>query len=435
MIRVVDAIMGSGKTEAAISYMRENPEKKFIYISPYISEDSRIRTACPQLRFVEPEERYYRKDEEDDEYWRTYEVAKRTKVMHTSQLIEQGENIATTHQAFMYYTKDMLQQIRDQHYTLIIDEDLQAVSMLKMEDKDLSFIEDKLVKNDDGVYRLIDEDYNHGLYYGFARLLMSRELVRVTGDDENGTAVFWSLPPDLIRSFDDVFVLTYLFEGQALYNLLAMNQMPYERIGIRFDKTGYHFDENGSYVPEYTRHLSEVLHIVEDRDMNSIGEKWNALSVSWMKSQREKRDQLQKYIYSFFNYRTRGQSTSKNRLWTTFKNHKKHLSGEGYTRNFLVLNKKASNEYARATHLVYAANIFMHPAFKNFYRKYGLDANEDLYALSTMVQWIWRSAIRNGGEIWVYIPSKRMRDMFKAWIYDVTQMGIASMSNETGGAA
>ena len=33
-----------------------------------------------------------------------------------------------------------------------------------------------------------------------------------------------------------------------------------------------------------------------------------------------------------------------------------------------------------------------------------------------MLQFIWRSAIRDGKEIWIYIPSIRMRTLLKKWI-------------------
>ena len=39
-----------------------------------------------------------------------------------------------------------------------------------------------------------------------------------------------------------------------------------------------------------------------------------------------------------------------------------------------------------------------------------------MYALSTMLQWIWRSAIRRGEEIWLYVPSRRMRTLLKDWM-------------------
>ena len=54
MIRVCDAIMGSGKSSAAITYMNENANERFIYITPYLDEAARIKENCPQLRFVEP---------------------------------------------------------------------------------------------------------------------------------------------------------------------------------------------------------------------------------------------------------------------------------------------------------------------------------------------------------------------------------------------
>ena len=33
-----------------------------------------------------------------------------------------------------------------------------------------------------------------------------------------------------------------------------------------------------------------------------------------------------------------------------------------------------------------------------------------------MLQFIWRSAIRDGEEIWIYIPSIRMRRLLYEWI-------------------
>ena len=49
-IKVCDAIMGSGKSSAAIAYMNEHPQQKFIYITPYLEEAVRIRESCPATR-------------------------------------------------------------------------------------------------------------------------------------------------------------------------------------------------------------------------------------------------------------------------------------------------------------------------------------------------------------------------------------------------
>lgn len=42
--------------------------------------------------------------------------------------------------------------------------------------------------------------------------------------------------------------------------------------------------------------------------------------------------------------------------------------------------------------------------------------DEDLFSLSAFLKWIWRSQIRDGQPIDIYIPSKRMRMLLKVWM-------------------
>ena len=63
----------------------------------------------------------------------------------------------------------------------------------------------------------------------------------------------------------------------------------------------------------------------------------------------------------------------------------------------------------------------MQPNEKQYLIGNGVNVLEDKYALSVMIQWIWRSAIRDGKEVWIYIPSKRMRNLLKDWIEEVEQ--------------
>lgn len=424
MIRVCDAIMGQGKTEAAISYMNEHPNRKFIYITPYLPEATRIRKSCPALGFVEPEEKYlYKEDCEDDEKWRAFEVAKRTKTMHTAELISNGRNVATTHQAFMYYTPEMLRQIRDQHYTLVIDEDLQTVSQFAARVDDLQLgIDGGLLNMQDNIITLTDwgrENYRCGIFYGMVRLLRSRVLEKVADSKTEATMVFWMLTAELLEAFDDVFVLTYLFEGQSLYNMLRMNGMPYEYIGVRHDDDGYHFSDDVTGVPEFARHLKEKIHIEQSDKLNDIGDNRCALSVTWLTQNADKRERLKKNIYNYLHNIAPG--SGEQIMWTTFKRHKTKFAGPGYKKRFVVMNKKATNDYSTANSLVYAANVFMHPAYKAYYAQHGIEVNEDQYALSTMIQWIWRSAIRVGEDIWIYIPSRRMRTLLENWLDDLAR--------------
>ena len=72
---------------------------------------------------------------------------------------------------------------------------------------------------------------------------------------------------------------------------------------------------------------------------------------------------------------------------------------------------------------MYVANLFMNVNEKKFYNLHGIEVDEDMYALSIMVQWIWRSAIRDGNEVYLYIPSRRMRELLIGWIDSVSKGG------------
>ena len=46
----------------------------------------------------------------------------------------------------------------------------------------------------------------------------------------------------------------------------------------------------------------------------------------------------------------------------------------------------------------------------------GVSVDEDTWALSELIQWVFRSAIRENKEINVYIPSERMRNLLVEWL-------------------
>lgn len=56
----------------------------------------------------------------------------------------------------------------------------------------------------------------------------------------------------------------------------------------------------------------------------------------------------------------------------------------------------------------------------SYFKSYGIQFNNDALATSTMVQWLWRSRLRCEQEIWLYLPSSRMRKLLYKWVKDVT---------------
>jgi hypothetical protein len=61
-------------------------------------------------------------------------------------------------------------------------------------------------------------------------------------------------------------------------------------------------------------------------------------------------------------------------------------------------------------------NRFIDPNVGKFFAAKDIHVNEDEFALAEMLQWIWRSCIRDDQPIELYIPSRRMRELLQGWI-------------------
>lgn len=404
MIMVCDCIMGTGKSSAAINYMNAHSDQKFIYITPYLDETERIQNACPQLHFVKP---FIGEDENEVFH---------TKIQHTNQLVEAGANITTTHQAFKRYDQTTLDNIHEKGYTLIIDESVSVLDEFTFNPDDLNVIERAgYVQQENDVYRLTDSSYDGDALKDMFKLLTTRELVRIRSSAKE-SLLYWTLPLSLFQAFKDVYVLTYLFEGQGLYHFFKLYGMQYKNIGVRLDEDGqFQFSDTEFYVPEYVSHLGEMVEIVDDAKLNRIGDDWFAISKNWFATHEGDVEQLQKNIYNCVNNRWRGTPPAA-KLWTSYKAVEGCLRGKGYARMHTPFNLRATNKYKDCHYLAYCLNLFMPYGERMFYNKNRISINEELYALSSMVQWIWRSAIRDGSKIYIYIPSKRMRNLLKLWI-------------------
>lgn len=212
-----------------------------------------------------------------------------------------------------------------------------------------------------------------------------------------------------------------MFEGQDLHQHLTMNGLEYKKIGVvRTADGGWEFSETDCYIPEYVGQLSKHIHICDHKKLNEIGENDSALSMNWFNTKADKVDQLARNICNYCR-NVMGDFSSDLRLWSTYKKEISKLRQKGFYRSNLVFNTRATNDYRDRKVLVYAVNIYYNVETKRFLKHHGAEINEDQYALSTMLQWIWRSAIRDGEDIYIYIPSSRMRNLLIKWIAEVEE--------------
>jgi len=276
----------------------------------------------------------------------------------------------------------------------------------------------------DGIYSIVPgRKYTGTMMRPLFSLLNSRELVRVPGDD-NSPVFYWALPPSLFTSFKDVIIMTYMFSGQSLHHFLKIYDLPYTYIGIQKDDGGYRFCDYPGYTPSYVKDIGNLIDILDNERMNEIGQDYHSLSMSWYQKNEDKDSlgSLKNDVSNYYNNVHR-KSPSNERLTGTYKSGGKLIRGKGYSNSIIPFNVKATNEYRDRDILVYSVNVFMNVNEKRFYKSHGIDVDEDAYATSVMVQWIWRSAIRDGKKIHIYIPSRRMRELLINWIDKVSKEG------------
>ena len=394
--------MGVGKTSAAIHLMNNCPDHKFIFITPFLEEIKRIKESCPSLKITEPS--YNRKH---------------NKFTNFKELIEQGRNIASTHALFQKCDSYVESLIHEKGYTLILDEVCDVITVLDIAPDDLRlFIKAKAVNVDqDGRVYWSDEDYRRGWGLDVMRDIKSGHVIM-----ENGQLLIWRFPYKAFEAFQETYVLTYKFAAQAQKYYFDMCGLSYEYIGARKSGDHYEFCEADEMQP-LTLDLATKIHIIEDESVNVIGEDWNALSSSWFErmdlvSGKPKIKELKQNAENVVRHKWNVKSESI--LWSTHMRQQGKMAGKGYSRGFLSFNYRATNTYRNKTHLMYLINVYSVVDIKNFFLSNGIVMDDDGYATSIMIQWIWRSAIRDGNDIWLYLPSKRMRHLLTKWISEVS---------------
>ena len=77
---------------------------------------------------------------------------------------------------------------------------------------------------------------------------------------------------------------------------------------------------------------------------------------------------------------------------------------------------RGTNDYAHASHLIYLYDQYVNPAYLQFLGIAGDRAAQDRYALSEFIQVIYRTRIRRGERIVVYVPSPRMRKLLERYL-------------------
>ena len=418
MINVVDARMGVGKTSAAIQYMNDHQEQKYLFITPFIDETERIKNACPDLHFWSPSNQLSE-----------YEFRK---ARHLRALVEDGRNVAMTHALFKMCDNETVRYIAERGYTVFIDEVIDVFTPLAISNSDIKIITDSgwlkaIGDNNATDYEYYEADagkkYRGGVFNELFVLARNHRLINISENGGRSRFYFWALHQDLLSLSKDVYILTYLFDGMPMKAMLDMCEIPYRYIGVQRTEDGrYEFTAEPTHdsAPE----LAEMIHICDNAKLNEIGERETALSASWTKSavanpSDGRITQLRKNLNTFFRNHTPSSAKADKRLWCTFKDAMGKVRDKGFYNSNLAWTARATNDYQDRSVLAYCVNIYLNPNIQNYFTMNGVSIDPNKYALANMVQWLWRGSIRKGEEMWVYIPSKRMRSLLVEWLNEL----------------
>lgn len=426
-ITVLDAIMGSGKSEMLMDEINKMPfTQKFLYITPLLDECHRV--AGTQY---EKDDVYKRPltNENNSEY--IYDLKHKlsarkfimpdyvggNKANHLEKLLSKSKNITSTHQLFSKMTVDNLSMAKD--YILIIDEAISVFenySDMSVKETRSLFKKNILSVADDG-YTLVFNRENFGRgcvetkdtrYDELATLCDMKQLNVI---DES--YIVWVLDVNLLLSFKEVWIATYMFEGSKMASYLKSMGIHYSVVNFGKSPTEFSHliniigvDDNNSY--------NDMVRSRHNK-LNSICEYYTNLSSSHFKNDEDIVIQfLKKSMLNYAQHLTK--SKKKQRYYTVFKDYSSAIEGKRFKNEWLPYNIKATNKYSECDVIAYLINLYAQPVIKRLCLLRGFPMSEEQYATSELVQWIWRSAIRNGNKITIYIPSMRMRELLICWL-------------------
>lgn len=392
-IQVVDSIMGSGKTSWAIQHVNEaGPHEKFIYITPFLTEVERVKAGAVGRDFFQPNNAN----------------AKKRKMQSLKDLIFQGRNIVSTHSLFQTADDELIELLTDAGYTLILDEVMQVIEPANVNSSDIK----KLAASGD-----IEVEGNKVHWRGDPNDDSRYRDIRLLAQAGNlfyhrGKFLIWAFPSSVFGAFSEVYILTYLFDGQIQRYYYDMFELEYEYKSVAKDGERYELVDYDAQQ-ENRSQLFAMINLYEGK-LNEVGSRKNALSASYLR--RADIDIMKQLKNNMYNYFINIIRVKKDEVyWSTLKEIERPLTPKGYSGRAIAVNARATNEYSSVSTIAYIFNRYPSPHERAFFEDNGVTVNVEALAVSDLLQWIWRSRIRNGQPINLYLPSSRMRDLLIQW--------------------
>ena len=373
---------------------------------------------------------------------------KRSKTERFTEALQNAQIIITTHQLFEdHLTSETFEAIEQGEWWLVLDEVPTVFDPVKLVSG--TVIEGYMSKGVVQEEKLNDKvsklTVNPLTYHGYRSLPASeasanekmmlkqatqKDVLIVTKDDQTRGYPTFSLREERLDAFRGVTVLTYPFKGSDLDFWLQIKGYPVEHLELtRHAKTKSLDDfslkpHSGKYSGEQFKNLIEFVGDKPQRGKGTpYGYQPNHFSANQMRNKKassKELDPIKNTLRREFRNKSDKSRWVENKdfmftclketipLWVD-KNRKLTVDFMGSV-NYLEFNSVGTNDYSHKTQLAFLHNVFQFPEIKALINAFDLECDQEQYALYTIIQWVWRSAIREGHKIRLYIPSSRMRE-------------------------
>ena len=405
-ITLVDHPCGFGKTSSLLSVINQRPDLKFLVVVNTLDEVDRILTGVSQGHMFAPKEAI-EANVNKGEQLEAMLVAKKSVVI-THKLYERAGRLADV---------GLLED-----YSVIIDEvpnTIKVLQTVKPKSMEEIYLNKGFLEMSPTAELRVTQKWVDG-YGDFSDTLRSNiynaSLGRGLFYDGKGNLIS-SIPVSLFDSVGSMTVLTFLSSGSFLTKFLEQNKVKYETKIVpsalqkfkdsarkllkiedfpALEKVPYSYSKQITYTvsSKPARTTATALKNLKQRQLADI-DPCNILVTCvkgvWYK--RSRRDDI--------DVTKPGAFAKDSRLFSKV--------------SWIPNTTRGTNKFSHCTHLIYLYEQNTNPVLMNWMKVNDTEFRNQ-YAVTEMIQLIWRTQIRNGLPVTVYMPSKRMRSILVNWL-------------------
>lgn len=430
-VTIVDRHMGSGKTTGIIASFK--PDQKYLVVVPLLSEISRIIKGA-HVPFVQPTDAADTGAASTPNY---PEAAKcQTKRESLTALVQAGHNVVCSHALFSALGS-IAQEGLLADYHVLIDEVLN-VAEVKTDitqtkrtalgrDQDTGWRElylgDGFITICPETGRISPTEKWCGLVDKLAgnlsqAMFHAAEAGRLYTDQAgmSNSIIMAELPPALLKGCRTIKVYTYMAEGSFMAAYMR-------RHGIEY-RTEFNAVEDAAFRKR-ARELVTVHPMARLKD--------SKLSYTAQAKEARKRNPSRDVARALYRTcQTAGelQGVDKDKIMVTCAKACWYAKGSDFLNrpgpfaqgsrlfdgvSWVPNTTRGTNDYAHCSHLIYLWDQHANVHVSRFL-SVDDERHRDLYAVSELLQWIWRSRVRKGEPITLFLPSARMRRLWARWL-------------------